>query len=30
MVNEPGNPWIAEQKKRRDAYEEQLRRDFKP
>lgn len=30
IVNEPGNPWVAEQKKRRDAYEEQLRRDFKP
>lgn len=29
-VNEPGNPWVAEQKKRRDAFEEQLRRDFKP
>lgn len=29
-VSEPGNPWVAEQKKRRDAYEEQLRRDFKP
>jgi hypothetical protein len=30
IVSEPGNPWVAEQKKRRDAYEEQLRRDFKP
>jgi hypothetical protein len=30
MVREPGNPWVAEQKKRREAFEEQLRRDFKP
>ena len=30
MVREPGSPWAAEQKKRRDAFEEQLRRDFKP
>lgn len=30
IVGEAGNPWVAEQKKRRDAYEEQLRRDFKP
>ena len=30
MVGEPGNPWVAEQKKRREAFEEQLRRDFKP
>lgn len=29
-VGELGNPWVAEQKKRREAYEEQLRRDFKP
>jgi hypothetical protein len=30
LVREPGNPWVAEQKKRREAFEEQLRRDFKP
>jgi hypothetical protein len=30
MVDEPGRPWLTEQKKRRDAFEEQLRRDFKP
>lgn len=30
FVGEPGNPWVAEQKKRREAFEEQLRRDFKP
>ena len=30
VVYEPGNPWVAEQKKRREAFEEQLRRDFKP
>jgi hypothetical protein len=30
VVEEPGHPWVAEQKKRREAYEEQLRRDFKP
>jgi hypothetical protein len=30
MVREPGTPWVTEQKKRRDAFEEQLRRDFKP
>src|SRR5262249_40090510 len=29
-VREPGNPWAAEQTKRREAYEEQLRREFKP
>jgi hypothetical protein len=26
----PGDPWEAERKKRREAFEEQLRRDFKP
>jgi hypothetical protein len=26
----PGTPWVAELKKRREAFEEQLRRDFKP
>jgi hypothetical protein len=26
----PGDPWEAERKKRRDAFDEQLRRDFKP
>jgi hypothetical protein len=30
VVGEPGTPWVAEQKKRREAFEEQLRRDFKP
>ena len=30
IVGEPGTPWVAEQKKRREAFEEQLRRDFKP
>ena len=30
VVREPGNSWVAEQKKRREAFEEQLRRDFKP
>ena len=30
MVREPGNSWVEEQKKRREAFEEQLRRDFKP
>jgi hypothetical protein len=30
QVVEPGTPWVAEQKKRRDAFDEQLRRDFKP
>jgi hypothetical protein len=30
LVTEPGNAWVAEQKKRREAYEEQLRHDFKP
>lgn len=29
-VDEAGRPWVSEQKKRRDAFEEQLRRDFKP
>ncbi len=29
-VEEVGRPWVAEQKKRREAFEEQLRRDFKP
>ena len=29
-VVEPGTPWVAEQKKRREAFDEQLRRDFKP
>jgi len=30
VVEEPGSPWVAEQKKRREAFEEQLRRDFRP
>jgi hypothetical protein len=30
LVREPGTPWVAEQKKRSDAFQEQLRRDFKP
>ena len=30
QVAEPGTPWVAEQKKRSDAFQEQLRRDFKP
>ena len=29
-ITEPGRPWEAEQRKRREAYEEQFRRDFKP
>jgi hypothetical protein len=29
-VAEPGNLWAAEQTKRREAFEEKLRRDFKP
>jgi hypothetical protein len=30
IVTEAGSAWAAEQKKRREAYEEQLRHDFKP
>jgi hypothetical protein len=30
VVSEPESTWVAEQKKRREAFEEQLRRDFKP
>jgi hypothetical protein len=29
-VTDAGSTWVAEQKKRREAYEEQLRREFKP
>jgi len=30
VITEPGNAWVEEQKKRREAFEEQLRHDFKP
>jgi hypothetical protein len=30
IVTEAGGAWVAEQKKRRETYEEQLRHDFKP
>ena len=30
VITEAGKAWVAEQKKRWEAFDEQLRRDFKP